>query len=215
MNQGRACISTLITCCELSNWMNFQPSSFVIGASGSSPLTIFEKNRRSSMHSLLRLERRASRVRAPCNPDTSSIRTVRSDQDEDQCCWPAPTVSPSVPRAVLHDDVARLERDHLFIVEFKRDLTFHQDAVIYGIGRMHPRTFGLEPFREARHRDMYSAPAAAGLKSDDIITESGGNVTIISRVSPTSGRTLLRSSATLRPSHGTDGVAAVPQIRAG
>src|SRR6478735_1832891 len=61
---------------------------------------------------------------------------------------------------------------------------------------------------------MYSAPAEAGSKSDDIITESGGNVTIISRVSPLSGRTLLRSSATLRPSQGTDGVAAVPQIRA-
>src|SRR5260370_32852619 len=60
---------------------------------------------------------------------------------------------------------------------------------------------------------MYSAPAAAGSKSDDIITESGGNVTIISRVSPISGRTLLRPSATLRPSQGTDGAAAGPQIR--
>src|SRR5258706_15311079 len=62
---------------------------------------------------------------------------------------------------------------------------------------------------------MYSGPAAAGSKSDDIITESGGNVTIISRVSPISGKTQLRPSATLRPSQGTDGAAAVPQIRTG
>src|SRR6266478_5150214 len=150
MNSGRACISTLITCCEASNSRNFQPSSFVIGASGSSPLTIFAKNPRSSIHSLLRLGRRASRVRAPYNPDTSSIRTVRSDQDEDQCCAPGPTVSPGVPRAVLHDDVAGLERNHLPIVEFERYLSLHQDTVVYGVGRMHPRTFGLEAFRESR-----------------------------------------------------------------
>jgi hypothetical protein len=80
---------------------------------------------------------------------------------------------------------------------------------------MHAWTIGLEPLREPGNRAIYSAPAAVGSKSADAMTESGGSVTVINRVSPTSGRMLSRSVAGFCPSHGTDGSGAVPQIRAG
>jgi hypothetical protein len=36
-------------------------------------------------------------------------------------CRPAPAVPPSVPRAVLHGDIAGLERNNLPVVELERD----------------------------------------------------------------------------------------------
>src|SRR5437899_2193719 len=68
---------------------------------------------------------------------------LRSDQDKRDLDGLVAFVPPCVPRAVLNDDVVRLEMNFLSAVHFKPHLAFENDTVIDGLSRVHSRTVGL------------------------------------------------------------------------